>query len=277
MPLLWIGETFGALGFTVHAKRYLMLTLCEDAITWEGKVPAENTGVYFRLVWYLGLSDMELKRYASELWELSKTGDNWHPEALLQHLDTRWVTGVPSQAEAQYYVVNGHYVDALINKLGTDAGQTLENLATYLLSCMPGCRTTKRLRSWSTDYDVVCTMEGFDLDFRSELGRYFVCECKDWNAPADFSTMAKFCRVLDSTKARFGILFTKNGITGTKRTTDAAREQMKIYQDRGTVIVTIDQTDLAAVSEGANFVSLLRDRYEIVRLDLRGAPILCSL
>jgi hypothetical protein len=115
-------------------------------------------------------------------------------------------------------------------------------------------------------------MEGFDLDFRSELGRYFVCECKDWEAPADYSTMAKFCRVLDSTKARFGILFTKNGITGTQRTTDAAREQLKIYQDRGIVIVTIDQTGLSAIASGGNLVSLLRDQYETVRLDLRGAP-----
>jgi hypothetical protein len=114
-------------------------------------------------------------------------------------------------------------------------------------------------------------MEGFDLDFRSELGRYFVCECKDWQAPADFSTMAKFCRVLDSTKARFGVLFTMNGITGAQRTTDAAREQMKVYQDRGIVIVTIDQADLKAIADGGNLISLLRDRYETVRLDLRKA------
>jgi hypothetical protein len=56
-------------------------------------------------------------------------------------------------------------------------------------------------------------MAGMDVDFRSELGRYFVCECKDWKGPADFASMAKFCRVLDSTKSRFGILFSKNGIS----------------------------------------------------------------
>jgi hypothetical protein len=135
---------------------------------------------------------------------------------------------------------------------------------------MPGCRTTKRKRSRATDYDVVCTIEGFDLDFRSELGRYFVCECKDWKSPADFTTMAKFCRVLDSTKARFGILFTKEGITGRKGTTAATLEQIKIYQDRGTVIISIDRDDLAQVAAGANFISLLRDRYEAVRLDLQS-------
>src|SRR6266516_6070156 len=31
-PLVWISDCFGMLGFLVHAKRYLMLTLCEDAL-----------------------------------------------------------------------------------------------------------------------------------------------------------------------------------------------------------------------------------------------------
>jgi hypothetical protein len=81
---------------------------------------------------------------------------------------------------------------------GTSSGQALEFCAEYLLSCMPGCRTSRRAKSGSTDYDVVCSMEGFEVDFRSEFGRYFFCECKDWDRPANFTTMAKFCRVLDS-------------------------------------------------------------------------------
>lgn len=136
---------------------------------------------------------------------------------------------------------------------------------------MPGCRTQRRLRSWSTDYDVVCSVDGHDVDFRSELGRYFVCECKDWSTPVDFSTMAKFCRVLDSTKARFGILFSRNGVSGTNRTTDAAREQIKVYQDRGIVFVVIDAADLEKVTNGANFIALLREKYQAIRLDLRPA------
>jgi hypothetical protein len=111
-------------------------------------------------------------------------------------------------------------------------------------------------------------MEGFEVDFRSELGRYFVCECKDWKLPADFDTMAKFCRVLDSTKAKFGILFSKNGITGEGKTKDAEREQLKIFQDRGMVIVVVDQKDLKSVAKGANFINLLRRKYETIRLDL---------
>jgi hypothetical protein len=43
-----------------------------------------------------------------------------------------------------------------------------------------------------------------------------------------------------------------------------------VFQDRGIVIVVIDAGDLTKVAEGANFIRLLRERYEAVRLDIRG-------
>ena len=113
-------------------------------------------------------------------------------------------------------------------------------------------------------------MDGFELDFRSEFGRYFVCECKDWESPADFTTMAKFCRVLDSIKARFGILFSRSGISGAGTARFAEREQLKVYQDRGVVIVVLNLSDLQAVAKGVNLITLLRRQYETVRLDLRA-------
>ena len=167
------------------------------------------------------------------------------------------------------YIANTRYVQRLISQLGTEGGEILERLAEYTLSCMPGCKTTRRQKTESTDYDVICSMEGFEVDFRSELGRYFVCECKDWNKPADFTTIAKFCRVLDSVKSRFGILFSKTGISGEGKTKYAEREQVKVFQDRGMVIVVIDKGDLGQIAEGVNFVNILRKKYETVRLDLR--------
>jgi len=191
------------------------------------------------------------------------------PEALLQRVDDDWVTAVPSAAEAFFYLASEGYVRWLLSQLGSPDGTALEFLADYLMSCMPGCRTRRRARSGSTDYDVVCSMEGSEVDFRSELGRYFVVESKDWAEPAGFTTMAKFCRVLDSSKAKFGILLSKNGISGVARTTDAAREQLKVYQDRGIVVVVLSLEDLGSIAEGASLIALLRKRYEAVRLDLQ--------
>ena len=67
MPLVWVSDAYQQLGFPALAKRYLMLTLCEDAVREQGSISPETTGVYFRLVWQHGVSDAELRRYAKEI------------------------------------------------------------------------------------------------------------------------------------------------------------------------------------------------------------------
>jgi hypothetical protein len=270
MPLVWISECHKALSHPVVAKRYLMLTACEDAIRESGKISPETTGVYFRAVWLSGLSHNELSRYAQEFWQIYKRDpvNGRYPEWVLQRIGHEWMAEYPSAAEASYYFINRIYADHLLRKNRQD-GTALEHLAHYLLGAMPGCRAYMRQRSPSTDYDIICAMEGGTLDFRDELGRYFVCECKDWSKPADFSSFAKFCRVLDSVKCRFGILFSKNGISGHGHGINAEREQLKVFQDRGLVIVVISNHDLVRIVSGANFLTLLRSKYEEVRLDLK--------
>lgn len=270
-PLVRTSECHSNLNHPVVAKRYLMLTLCEDAVRGEGHVAAETTGVYFRLVWERGFSHQLLANYAREVWQISQQHptESLFPEWIVQELDQDWMIEFPSMEEAGLYFVTIPYIKWLLGRLGSEQGAVLERLAHYLVSMMPGCRALMRSKTYSTDYDVVCTPEGLGLDFRSELGRYFLCECKDWQAKADFTTIAKFCRVLDAAKCSFGVLFSKQGITGEKNTTDAAREQVKVFQQRGMVVVVVSEADIQVVAEGANFITVLRKKYEQVRLDLR--------
>lgn len=270
IPLVWICDCYQSMGFPVHAKRYLMLTLIEDAIRDKGNIPPDTTGVYWRAVFRHGLTDSELNIYAEQAFKIYSVNPQKaiYPECVLQQFDKEWMRELPSPVEAGQYVANPHYINLLISNLGDNQGKTLEALAEYILSCMPGCRTARRQKTQSTDLDIVCTMEGFDVDFRSEFGRYFVCECKDWKKAADFSTVAKFCRVLDSVKARFGILFSTHGISGKGKNKNAELERLKIFQDRGMVIVVVSREDFQVLSEGTNFINLLRRKYEIVRLDL---------
>ena len=223
MPLVWMRDCYSSMGCPSTAKRFIMLTLCEDAIAENGIVSSETTGVYFRLVWDHGLADSELQRYARQMYQLSEKyhEESMFPEFVLQEVDQDWMTEFPSPKDAALYTANTHYIKYLLSKLGDGTGKQLERLAEYLLSVMPGCRTYRRAISISSEYDLICSTEGLEVDFRSELGRYFICECKDWDHPADFTTMAKFCRVLDSIKSRFGVLFSKNGITGAGNTTYA--------------------------------------------------------
>jgi hypothetical protein len=76
MPLVWMSDCFYHLGCPLHGKRYGMLTLCEDAIRGEGKIPPDSTGAYHRLVW-TGLTELEFQRYAQRFFDLAKA----EPEA----------------------------------------------------------------------------------------------------------------------------------------------------------------------------------------------------
>ena len=250
-----------------------MLTLVEDATRENGLISPEKTGAYFRLMWTGRLSDGELKRYAQRIDELNKCHalEARFPEWVLQELDNEWMTQAPNFREAGQFVTNTGYIRQLIGQLGDGSGKVLERLARYLVSCMPGCRTlSNRVLTPSTDYDVVCSVDSVKLDFRSEFGRYFVCECKDTEKPAGYSTVAKFCRVLDSVKSHFSILFPTEGISGQGKRQDADLERLKVFQDNGTVIVVVDKHDLERLADGANFISILRTKYEQVRLDRTG-------
>jgi hypothetical protein len=273
VALYWLGMCHAALGNTVTAKRYLMLTLCEDAIKDKGQIDLQDSGSYFTQVWHFGLPDAQLRRYVEELWKLHQDHalESRFPEWSLQQLDQEWITEVPSTNEAGLYKISCPYTKWLLDQTEDKQGENLEYLAQYLIGAMPGCRAVRRVRSEVSDYDVVGVFEGSFMDFRSELGRYFLVECKDWGSPADFTTVAKFCRVLDSAKCRFGILFSREGVSGQRVTRFAQREIVKVFQDRGIVIVVVTKGDLERVASGENFLTMLRSKYEKVRLDLLGA------
>lgn len=275
-PLVWMSDCHAKIHHPVLAKRYLMLTICEDAIRGEGHIEADRTGAYFRAVWHFGMSHDEFTRYGDEIWRAFQRSPEqcFYPEWILQELDQRWMTEHPSSNEVLTYEINVQFLHHFVAKFGSGSGQELERAAHYMLGAVPGCRAYMRKLAASTDYDVIGAFEGVQTDFRSEVGRYFVCECKDWSKPADFSAFAKFCRVLESAKCRFGILFSKHGITGEGKTQDAEREQVKVFQNAGLALVVVSAEDIQRVTQGANLVTMLREKYERIRLDI---PLTTSL
>ena len=140
MPLVWIADCYLYLGNLPLSKRYLMLTLVEDAITMLGSVDPARTGSYFRLAWRHGVSDAEINRYAKEAFNLFRSdplsGD--FPEFILQDLDKNWNVEIPTPNDMGLYTTNTIYLAHLVERLGEATGTTLERLADYLLSCVPG-------------------------------------------------------------------------------------------------------------------------------------------
>jgi len=84
------------------------------------------------------------------------------------------------------------------------------------------------------------------VDFRSEIGRYFIGECKDWKKTVGTSAFGKFAHVIDTVKSKFGIIFSRRGISGAGKAKDAEREQIKTFQSKGVVIIVLGEADFEA-------------------------------
>jgi hypothetical protein len=163
-PLVKISDCYFMLNYRVHAKRYFMYTLCEDAIERKGKRRVEDSGVYDRVFAYR-MSDELVTEYHHAAYKKSIELDKaaWFPERLFAELDhryQRWITEYPTVQEYGHYRTNPVYIQYLIKQLGTDKGESLERLAHYLVSMIPGSRVYRRRRTPSSDYDVVESFEG---------------------------------------------------------------------------------------------------------------------
>lgn len=274
MPLVWISDNFRQLGYITLAKKFAMLTLVEDSIRDHSEsknLNIDGGGIYFRLKHLYGMSHSDILKYSIQYFDNFDASNpiTLFPDYLLLQTDREWATEYPSSAEFTFYLINSEYLAFLKTKLSDGTGTALEHIAEHIMFSMPGCRTERRVQQFknTTDYDIICSIDGPISDFRSELGRYIICECKDWSSPVDFSTISKFSRILISTKTKFGVLFSKKGITGAGTEKYASREHKKVFQDSNIIIAVIDELDIDEIINGKNLIGLLRTKYEYVRLD----------
>jgi hypothetical protein len=270
-PLVRLSEVYESIGYPWHSERFLMLTLVEDAITDNG-VCKRTGGVYWRM-WPARIHDGNyLDRLYREAWSFVKTYTSWKwsPEAVLLNLNTEWRVSQPSLAENVHYRPNQRFLGVVFDAITTSTssdGKCLELLAHYLLCCMPGTITERRRITNETDYDVYCTIDGQLVDFRADLGRHWICECKDVSGPVGYSDVAKFSRTVDSSHCKVGILFARNGISGQRDRLYAERATAKLFQQHGIVVIVLTLDDLRPLLTGGSIITVLRQHYEKIRHD----------
>jgi hypothetical protein len=117
LPLFHISQCYQTLGRIVHAKRYRMLALCEDAVSDKGALRLQNSGSYGRLAWVHGLSDPQIRSYATQAYAAyqENAAAASMPEWILQRFDQQWKTEVPSDQEAGTYHITKCYCERLID------------------------------------------------------------------------------------------------------------------------------------------------------------------
>jgi hypothetical protein len=275
-PLVKLSEIYEEMGYSATADRFIMLTLIEDAISEKGFCNRHG-GVLWRLwpsrIKAIGVVEDLFRR----AWEERVTYEKWGfcPEAVLQEFDNGWQSRSPTGHETSEWTANPYYASRLydfINSRTDRSGKPLERLAHYLLSCIPGAIVRSRDKTLSSDNDVFVSLEGDLPDFRSDLGRQWICECKDVSDPLNVTAVMKFGRVLDSARCRAGILFSWSGVSGDDERLYSEREIAKLFQQHGIALLVIDGEDLRRLGLGDNLLLLLRAKYEKIRHDLWKEP-----
>jgi hypothetical protein len=164
-------------------------------------------------------------------------------------------------------------VDELISAPSRDAkGTTLENVAFYLFSLIPGCIPRRNVLDvdGASEHDLV--IENFGpvssiLD--SSFGREFLVECKNWERGVGAEAVGYFLLRMALTHCRFGVMLAMNGITkadnGEKFATALVR---RAYHESSIACIVLDLNDLKklAAREALTLNGLMMDRLHEFRL-----------
>ena len=279
MPLVWIAECYMRLGYQYLSARYLILTGVSDAISAQGRLDP-NSGFYFRARWHRGWADEDIERFYADCWAAYDVGDELcdFPEHVLLKVEVPFPLPYATPPELNRYEVNRFYASRLLDvvkdkrnrKLDID-GKDLERLAALLLGAIPGFEIKAAFASKDTQYDGLIRNIGPQYDYRSDLGTYVPIECKDWNHAVGVPEIAQFINKLVMQDCRSGILFSSQGVTGEGKNQFAELQLLKAHYRAGKVILVLNEHDFRQAGRGENLISMLRQKYEEIRFDLRSS------
>lgn len=162
----------------------------------------------------------------------------------------------------------------------TSQGNALEILAAYLLTHIVGCFPVRKSETPDFENDLVIRNLSRNVSPALDvLGRYFIVECKNRVANTGSHEIAYFASRVRYGRATYGVLFTREGITGsggTKKTKGKREPNERIedgrfmlhraYHQDGTVIAVVTKADLERVATGEeSILQLLLRKHDEVR------------
>jgi hypothetical protein len=273
------------------AFRWVLHTQADDML---GKHGAGGGWGKHQLRVTFGMSESaleELNHIAGEcLKEVEQIGCNdWSQpagfsEEVVRRFGKRGVTGTHVLAEAtsfRGFPLSQAYFQTLLNRVHsgkavkgkeTEKGKTLEDLAFYLLTLLPGCvpRCNVRDEDRASEADIVVRNLIQVANLTAELlGRYFLVECKNWEEPIGSPEVGYFLYRMRLTHARFGIIFSRGGISGGEDETFARALIRRAFHEDGNVCVVVDDKDLGKLQGKDAFWWMLLEKIESLRF---GTP-----
>jgi Restriction endonuclease len=272
LPLERIAECHERLGHHALSARYLLLTAVSDAIRDGGRL--ERSSAVFLKGLQRGWDAGTLSTFCADCNASYDPNDplSGFPEHLLSRVNVPFSISSFAPSELDIYEINTVYASAIMeamnSKSGDKTGKALERLATYVLGSIPGFDMVHGVISRDSQYDGIIRNVGPKYDFRSDLGFYLLVECKDWDKPIGVPQVSHFINKLVLQQCRGGILFSSQGITGGGSMRDAELQLLKAHYGAGKVILVLGEQDFNQIANGANLITMLRDKYEQVRFDI---------
>lgn len=257
------------------AIRLVTLALIEDVMHFASLEEVKGSNAYAFLAGVYGIETADrLAALAHD--QRQKRGQVPFPEEVLYLCREHEDSIPPFPARVQYRVNR-----VLLEKLRGEAddpvarktGKAWERLVLYLMSGIEGVQFWESRRlTRSSEIDLVFRIPEPTHPLSQIFGSYLIVEAKDWAKPIPAEHIRDFLGKLQSVECHTGLIVSRKGITGnTRRGVAGWLEIVKAYHRHRTIILVLDEKDIAGVQEGKNLVSILMRKYEEVRFDLFSA------
>ena len=146
-------------------------------------------------------------------------------------------------------------------------GDLLEDLGEVLLGS-PYCKLHGRnVRTKTAELDLIFRVKKLQETLFGSFSDLLIIECKNWSAKMSTKEVRSLSTKMEEIKAKTGIIFSKQGVTGKDNTSDARGFIRDCWRDKDQIIMVFDLKDLVSViKNGKGLYSLLEERFHSVRL-----------
>lgn len=218
---------------------------------------------------------------------MSQAQNNWKaPNAFAEDVIVRFVLEkralsyvLGSQSITPEYPISMAYFAALLADVDRkrekqsekkQKGNALEKLAAYLFLLIPGWLPLRSVQDekQTAEIDLVVRNLQPNANLMADiLGRYFIVECKNWDKPVGSRDVGYFLNKIRQSHASFGVIFSREGITGDGDEEKAAKELTpRAFHEDKSVCIVISRSDLRRLQNGeTTFRTLLLELFEEFR------------
>lgn len=271
----WLSEVELQAGNFGTAFRWSLLAHADDILSSHSE---GGGGALDSLVAQFGVSRNAidtLTKIATKCRDAAENSEGWassagFPEEAVRQFSERnadYVQQISNLRQTAPFPLCRPYLQALLEKVNaastdslgqpistTERGRRLQDLSTYLLGLLPGCISAPTYHdldgAFETDI-VVRNLYSTPNVWSDLFGRYILVECKNWKDRVSVQHVGYFLFRMRIAHAKLGVIFARNGITGTAQGSKNARALIRrSFHEDGSICVVLDQCHIQSMIDG---------------------------